>query len=91
MGVCKQWFCWTGFAFRSRHDLSQVREFLKQAFRFDPDQLTVRDYGPALAKLIHRLRPELDVYLLSERDIEGMAGRVQTAVTSAASSTAPRS
>ena len=64
-----------GFAFRSRHDLSQVREFLKQAFRFDPDQLTVRDYGPALAKLIHRLRPELDVYLLSERDIEGMAGR----------------
>ncbi|HXX11557.1 MAG TPA: decarboxylase [Burkholderiales bacterium] len=64
-----------GFAFRSRHDLSQVRAFLKQAFRFDPDQLTVRDYGPALARLIHRLRPELDVYLLSERDIEGMAGR----------------
>jgi len=65
-----------GFAFRSRHDLSQVREFLKQAFRFDPDQLTVRDYGPALARLIHRIRPELDVYLLSERDIEGMAGRI---------------
>jgi arginine/lysine/ornithine decarboxylase len=63
-----------GFAFRSRHDLSQVREFLKHTFRFDPDQVTLRDYGPALAKLIHRLRPEIDVYLLSERDIEGMAG-----------------
>jgi arginine decarboxylase len=64
-----------GFPFRSRHDLSQVRDHLKQAFGFDPDQVAVHDYGPALAKLIHRLRPELDVYLLSEREIESLAGR----------------
>jgi arginine decarboxylase len=64
-----------GFPFRSRHDLSQVRQYLKQAFGFDPDRLAVRDYGPALAKLLHRLRPELDIYLLSEREIESMAGR----------------
>jgi arginine decarboxylase len=64
-----------GFAFRSRHDLSQVRKYLKQAFGFDPDQIAVREYGPALARLIRRLRPELDVYLLSEREIESMAGR----------------
>jgi arginine decarboxylase len=68
-----------GFSFRSRHDLSQVRDILKQAFRFDPDQLTIRDYGTSLAKLIHRLRPELDVYLLSQRDIEGLAGRADGA------------
>ncbi len=64
-----------GFPFRSHHDLSQVREYLGRAFHFDPDDLTVRDYGPALAQLLHRLRPEIDIYLLSERDIESMAGR----------------
>ena len=64
-----------GFPLRSRHDLTQVRDYLKQAFDFDPDKVAVRDYGPALAKLIHRLRPELDIYLLSEREIESLAGR----------------
>ena len=67
-----------GFPFRSHHDLSQVRQYLRQAFRFDPDQVAARDYGPALAKLIHRLRPELDVYLLSEREIETLAGRADS-------------
>jgi arginine decarboxylase len=67
-----------GFPFRSRHDLSPVRKYLKQAFGFDPDQVAVRDYGPALARLIHRLRPELDVYLLSEREIESLAGRADS-------------
>lgn len=64
-----------GFGFRSSHDLSHVRDYLKEALGFDPDRISLRDYGPALAKLIHRLRPELDVYLLSEREIESMAGR----------------
>ncbi len=64
-----------GFPFRSRHDMSRVRAFLERAFGFDPDQIQVREYGPALARLIHRIRPELDVYLLSERNIEAMAGR----------------
>lgn len=64
-----------GFAFRSVHDLAHVRDYLKEAFGFDPDRISLRDYGPALARLIHRLRPELDVYLLSEREIESMAGR----------------
>ncbi|MBX9961785.1 MAG: decarboxylase [Burkholderiales bacterium] len=64
-----------GFGFRSVHDLSHVRDYLKEALGFDPDGISLRDYGPALARLIHRLRPELDVYLLSEREIESMAGR----------------
>jgi len=64
-----------GFPFRSRHDMAQVREYLNRAFRFDPDQVPVREYAPALARVLQRIRPELDIYLLSERNIESMAGR----------------
>jgi len=64
-----------GFSLQSRHELSQVRPFFKQVLGFEPGELPVRDYAPALAKLIHRLRPELDVYLMSEREIEAMAAR----------------
>ena len=64
-----------GFGFRSRHDMSQMREVLNRTLGFDPDQVAVREYGPGLARALHRLRPELDVYLLSERNIEALAGR----------------
>jgi arginine decarboxylase len=64
-----------GFPFRSRHELSQVRSFFKQVLGFDPAEIPVRDYAPALARLIRRVRPELDVYLMSGREIESMAGR----------------
>jgi arginine decarboxylase len=64
-----------GFPFRSRHDMSQVRDYLQRAFAFDPDRIAVRDYAASLARLIRRIRPEIDVYLLSERNIESMAGR----------------
>jgi len=64
-----------GFPFRSRHDMSQVREYLNRAFHFNPDSVPVREYAPALARVLHRIRPELDIYLLSERNIEAMAGR----------------
>lgn len=63
-----------GFPFRSRHDLTQVRDALRRLLNFDPDQVPVRDYGLALARVLRRLRPELDVYLLSERYVEALAG-----------------
>ncbi len=64
-----------GFPFRSRHDMTEVREVLRRTLGFDPDKVPVRDYGPGLARAIHRLRPELDVYLLSERRVAELAGR----------------
>jgi arginine decarboxylase len=63
-----------GFPTRSHHDMSQVREYLHRAFRFDPDQVDVRNYAPSLARVLRRIRPELDIYLLSERNIETLAG-----------------
>jgi len=64
-----------GFPFRSRHDLAHMRDYMNRAFQFDPDSVAVREYAPALVRLLHRIRPELDVYLMSERNIEAMAGR----------------
>ena len=32
------------------------------------------DYGPELCRLIARVRPELDVYLVTERAVENIAG-----------------
>jgi arginine decarboxylase len=64
-----------GFPFRSHHDMTQIRETLRHTLRYDPDAVSVRDYGPGLARAIHRLRPELDVYLLSERGVAELAGR----------------
>jgi arginine decarboxylase len=68
-----------GFPFPSRHDLSPLRPFMAQVLGFDPAGIPVREYAPALARLIHRLRPELDVYLMSQREVEAMAGRSDSA------------
>ena len=68
-----------GFAFRSRHDMSQVREHLSRLFLFDPDRVETRDYAPVLARVIHRIRPELDVYVLTQRGVETMAGNPEAA------------
>jgi arginine decarboxylase len=68
-----------GFAVRSHHELSKVREYLQRTLRFDPEQLDVRNYGPSLARILHRIRPELDIYLLSERGIEALAAEADCA------------
>jgi arginine decarboxylase len=68
-----------GFATRSHHDLAQVREYLQRVLGFDPDAVEVRNYAPALARILHRIRPELDIYLMSERNLEALASDAQCA------------
>ena len=81
-----------GFAFRSQHDLlAGARVCSKQAISFDPDQLTCATTARRWPELIHRLRPELDIYLLTERDVEALAGQRGQRRRSAASSTASKS
>lgn len=69
-----------GFTFRSRHDLPGVREILARSIPFDPQGVDVREYGLKLAAVLKIIRPELDVYLLTERGVEGLAGRSEASV-----------
>jgi len=41
----------------------------------DVDDVGPDEYGPELCRLIARLRPELDVYLITDRSVEDIAGR----------------
>jgi arginine decarboxylase len=68
-----------GFTFRSRHDLPGLREVLSRAMPFDPDGTDVRDYGLKLAAALKAIRPELDVYFLTERGAETLAGQPEAA------------
>jgi arginine decarboxylase len=59
-----------GFPYRSRHDAPVLRSVL------DPlgEQVSRDASALRLARTLKRIRPELDVYLLSERDVETLAG-----------------
>jgi arginine decarboxylase len=61
-----------GVPYRSRHDAPVLRSVL------DPLQLeAVETTGASalwLARALKRIRPELDLYLLSDRDVENLAG-----------------
>ena len=63
-----------GMAFASSHHSPILREFLTThlaASGIDPNS---GQYGVALAQGLKQLRPELDVYFLSDRQIEKIAG-----------------
>lgn len=64
-----------GFGFRSQRDWPELRDMLDRAMPFDPQSVDVRDYGLKLAWALRELRPELDLYLLTERGAETLAGR----------------
>ena len=59
-----------GFVFRSRHDVPVLRILsasLEQKYKTDISALQ-------LAQLLKRVRPELDIYLVSNRRVEELAG-----------------
>jgi arginine decarboxylase len=59
-----------GFALRSRHDAPVLRSILASAnLKDESDASALR-----LANIIKRIRPELDIYVMSNRDVEEMAG-----------------
>jgi arginine decarboxylase len=65
-----------GFPFRSRFDLPVMRAQLEQHLPVNANALTPDAYGTALAKLIHNIRPELDVYMLTDRAVESLAAHL---------------
>ena len=62
-----------GFTQASRHAAPILRSFL-DATGLGAEELTEADRPLALANALKRIRPELDLYLLSDRRVESVAG-----------------
>ncbi len=63
-----------GFGFASRYDVPDLKEFLARHIRLDKDELEPGSLSLTLARTIASYRPELDLYLLSDRAPESLAG-----------------
>ena len=64
-----------GFALHSRHDAPVLRSLMASM-----DQKETSDSALALAKTLKRIRPELDIYLVSSRNVEELAGNPEANV-----------
>lgn len=62
-----------GFSFASAHTSPELREIITRNTPVGTKQ-GVDDNGVSLARLLRRLRPELDVYLSTDRDVGHLAG-----------------
>jgi arginine decarboxylase len=58
----------------SQHDVPLVHDFLATHHKLDTTSLAPREIGVTLARMIHNIRPELDLYLLTDREVEKLAG-----------------
>ena len=63
-----------GIPIPSRHDLPLLREFLSTYAGVDFSSAAPKEIGITLAKAIKKIRPELDIYLLTDREVEKVAG-----------------
>ncbi len=58
----------------SLHDVPLLRDFLASHHHLDTSSMAPRETGLVLARLIKRIRPELDIYMLTDRQVEKLAG-----------------
>ncbi|MBO9716562.1 MAG: hypothetical protein J7507_07085 [Pseudoxanthomonas sp.] len=68
-----------GFGFASRHDVPDLKAFLARHFEARQDDIAPGALATALAGKIKDYRPELDLYLLSDRSPEQLAGSEEAA------------
>ncbi len=68
-----------GFEFGSRHELPDLQAFLAHHITIDKGSVQPGELATGLAKAIKGYRPELDLYLLSDRSVESIAGSDETA------------
>jgi arginine decarboxylase len=64
------------FAPAARHDLSSLTDFADSRIAADLDGQPLEERDRVLARRLARLRPELDLYLLTEIDVENIAGHL---------------
>ncbi len=63
-----------GIPVPSQHDVQLLRDLLTIQHQLDPSSAAPREIGVNLAGLIKRVRPELDIYLMIDREVEKLAG-----------------
>jgi arginine decarboxylase len=68
-----------GFQFRSHHELPMMRDFLVRNLNIDPATVAPGALATTLARVIKNYRPELDIYLLTDRTVEQLAGSEEAA------------
>jgi arginine decarboxylase len=68
-----------GFVYESQHSLPMLRAELERHLDCDPSALDPATLATTLARAIKGLRPELDVYLLSDQRVEHLAGTDEAA------------
>jgi arginine decarboxylase len=67
-----------GISLHSSHNSPVLREFLASHLAASGIEESSTDYSVVLARGLKQLRPELDIYFLSDRQVEKMAGDVTT-------------
>lgn len=64
-----------GVTLKSKNELSILKQYLSRiGDDEDVDGLRPENYGPELCRLIAKVRPELDAYLVTDRSVESIAG-----------------
>ena len=64
-----------GLSLKSKNENEILAKYLSNASDSDEiDAMRPEDYGPELCRLIDRVRPELDAYLVTDRSVEDIAG-----------------
>ena len=65
-----------GFPYGSQFDYPEVSEYLTNQSSVDVESLPSGDYALALAEHIELVRPELDVYIVTDASVEELAGSI---------------
>jgi len=64
-----------GLKLESKVELPILTRYLNRAGGIDEiEEIAPEDYGPELCRLIGKVRPELDAYLVTDRSVEAIAG-----------------
>ena len=64
------------FALRSEHGLALLEEKIAQISGMDLEKISSAMLAPTLAEIIKQLRPELDIYLVTDQSVEEIASLV---------------
>jgi arginine decarboxylase len=64
------------FGLEARHDLSELGHFVSEKLDAELGRLPPDERGQALARVLARTRPEIDLYLMGEVGLEEMAGHL---------------
>ena len=63
------------FPLRSRNHLQILQRYVKAISEIDYDEMPDTNNGPLLGSIISELRPELDLYLVTDESVEAIAGQ----------------